>query len=81
MSDFDGMNRKIRRLCEEYISLKKDNQRLLEEEARLKEKISTLEEQTRSVRKISQQNELLNKERQEIKTRLNNLRGKLEKAF
>ncbi len=81
MKNFEVLSEKVQELCSEYKILKNENDRLLKEEEKLKEKLRLMEEQTKSVGKIVQQNEFLNKERQEIRNRLSNIKVKLEKAF
>ncbi len=81
MKDFEVLSRKIREICLEHNSLRIENERLLKEESRLKEKINMMGEQAKSINKTIRQNELLNEERKEIKKHLNNLKVKLEKAF
>ncbi len=81
MNNIEVLSGKIRELCSECKILRSENDRLLKNEERLKEKLKLLEEQTKAVDKIARQNEFLNKERLEVKNRLSNIKIKLEKVF
>jgi hypothetical protein len=81
MKDLNVLKEKIHKLCREYSSLKSDNEKKTKEEAKLREKLELLEEQSASIKKIIHQNEVLAREKQEAVQRLKELMQKIEKAL
>jgi len=80
MKDFDLLFKKVQELCSKCITLKRENDRLIKEEAALKSRLASVEEQERVAKKVVQQNEMLIKQRGEVDSRLKTLINRIENA-
>ena len=81
MKDLNVLKEKIYTLCGKYSSLKSDYEKKTKEEEKLKEKLELMEQKSAAINKITHQNGVLIKEKQEAVQRLKELMQKIEKAL